>query len=520
MPKKTTLLCILDGWGVQNKGEYDAIYHANTPNFDRFEEIYPNSQLQTYGEAVGLPAGQMGNSEVGHMNIGSGRIIKQSLPLIDESFVTGEFANNQNVKEQIAELKNSGKALHIMGLLSDGGVHSHISHIINTAKIYAAEGIKTYIHAFTDGRDTKPDSSINFLKTLQDELASSNFLQAKNITLATMCGRFFAMDRDKRWDRVEKAYNMIVNAEGVKSDNFIAEITKSHQQEIYDEFIEPVVNSQYQGFNNGDALLMANFRADRAREILLALLDPQFDGFAVDKLTISSALGMVEYSEHLNKFCKVIFTNEIPRNTLGEVIQNQNLKQLRIAETEKYAHVTFFFNGGLEQVFIGEERVLVDSPKVKTYDLKPEMSAYEVCDKLCDAIESANYDFIAVNFANPDMVGHSGVFEAAKKAATTIDECLGRLEQTILKNDGNMLVTADHGNLELMVDEQGKPHTQHTVGNVPFILVGRQYNIESCNYSKTKLQDGRLCDIAPTILALMGIEQPKEMTGDNLLRKD
>lgn len=504
--KKPVLLCILDGFGVKNNSEFDAIAQASTPNFDRIFETYPNSKLETFGLAVGLPKGQMGNSEVGHMNIGSGRVILQSLPKIDESFTKGEFKKLNPITNSISKLKENSGAIHIVGLCSNGGVHAHIDHIISAAKTYAQNNIPVKIHAITDGRDVGQKSAIEFISQLVKLKKEFD-----NISIASISGRYYAMDRDKRWDRVQKAYNAITTG---KSENKfsgpIVAIENSYKQDVTDEFIIPEAAENYSGIKDGDAILMANFRADRAREILEAITFENFEGFTRDKKPeLSSAIGFVEYSEELNQKLQTLYPAEKLKNTLGEVIANNGLKQLRVAETEKYAHVTFFFNGGAEAVFDGEERILVPSPDVATYDLKPEMSAAEVTENLVNAINSDKFDLIVVNYANGDMVGHTGVFEAAKKAVETLDKSISQLENAILAKNGVMLITADHGNVEEMVDENGNPHTQHTVGYVPFVIVD--------NDKKYSLKEGRLADIAPTILNIMNIEKPREMNGISLI---
>lgn len=501
---KSVLLCILDGWGVKKGGEYDAISKAKTPNFDKLIKDCPNSEVKTYGEAVGLPHGQMGNSEVGHMNIGSGRIVAGALGKIGISLENGELEKHPVIAEAIKKL--SGRRLHLMGLASDGGVHAHIDHITGLAKIFAKNNVDVALHLFTDGRDTSPKSGKLFIQNLLNEISAF-----KNIEIATISGRFYAMDRDKRWDRVEKAYDAIVSGESENKFNTPIEvIEKSYSENVTDEFIIPSVNKNYKGISNEDGILMANFRADRAREILDAILFEDFDGFKRKKtIKVGEALGTVEYSEKLTAYLKVLFPAETVSNTLGELISNLGLNQLRIAETEKYAHVTFFFNGGVEEVFKGEDRILVPSPKVATYDLKPEMSAFEVTDKLIEALRSGKYSLIVCNFANGDMVGHTGILSAAVKAVETLDACIGKLKEAIEGTDNIMILSADHGNAEEMLDKNGQPHTQHTVGSVPFIIVNAGKNIT--------LKDGRLCDIAPTILELLEIKKPEEMKGISLI---
>ncbi|MDX1949606.1 MAG: 2,3-bisphosphoglycerate-independent phosphoglycerate mutase [Rickettsiales bacterium] len=502
---QSVLLCILDGWGVKKGGDYDAITQAKTPNFDSFLKSYPNSSVKTYGRAVGLPEGQMGNSEVGHMNIGGGRIIAGSLGKIDNGVAYDTLKNHPIIANSVANLKKNNSQIHIMGLASDGGVHSHIDHIIYMAKSYAEAGVNVKMHLFTDGRDTSPKSAEKYISSLIEKLKPY-----KNIELATLGGRFYGMDRDNRWERVEAAYNAIVNAKAENSfSNAIDYIKNSYANDVTDEFIKPATNQSYKGFQAGDSILMCNFRADRVREILTAIVEENFDGFNRTKPIISESIGMVEYSEKLNQKLQTIFPSESVKNTLGEVISANNLKQLRISETEKYAHITFFFNGGAESVFKGEERILVPSPKVATYDLKPEMSAYQVTEKLVEAIKSKEFSLIVCNFANGDMVGHTGVLPAAIKAVEVLDECLGKLKKAIDETGMAMIITADHGNVEEMLDENGQPHTQHTVGSVPFIIVNSNKNI-------SVIKDGSLCDIAPTILKLMDTPQPEEMTGKAL----
>ncbi len=506
--QKPILLCILDGFGVKRGGKHDAIANAKTPVLDELFKNYPHSELKTFGEAVGLPEGQMGNSEVGHMNIGGGRIVMQTLPKIDNSIKTDELKNHKEIQEQIKILKANGGALHLMGLVSDGGVHSHEDHIIYLANVYANAGVKVWLHIFTDGRDTPPNSAVGYVKKLLDKTKN------ENVEVATISGRYYAMDRDKRWDRVEKAYDMLTQGDTDDIGNVtdaVKAIENSYANNVNDEFIIPIASKDYHGMKDGDGLLMANFRADRARQILDALTATEFTNFNRKKVVkFSSLVGLVEYSDALNKKLKVVFPSEIVKNTLGEIVADKGMKQLRIAETEKYAHVTFFFNGGVEEVFKGEERIMVPSPKVATYDLQPEMSAFEVTKNLTDAINSKKFDLIVCNFANGDMVGHSGIMEAAVKAVEALDKCLGQLKEVIKDAGGVMIISADHGNVEEMVDENGLPHTQHTVGAVPFILV---------NYDKkVSLDNGRLCDIAPTILEIMGLPKPAEMNGKSLIK--
>lgn len=504
---KPIVLCILDGWGHREATEHNAMAAAKTPHWDRLTAQYPMSLLGTSGADVGLPDGQMGNSEVGHMAIGSGRIVMQELPRIDGAIADGSLAKNSVLTSMIANLKKSGKACHLMGLCSDGGVHAHIHHIISLAKIIANENVKVNIHAFLDGRDTPPSSAPAFVKELEALVAAE-----KNVKIATVSGRYYAMDRDKRWDRVQKAYDVLAHAKGDKVASASDAVKQSYANEKTDEFVLPVVVDGYAGMQDGDAVLMANFRADRARQLLTALLDDKFDGFARGKkIQFSAAVGMVEYSDKLSPLMTTLFTSEPLTNLLAEVLAARGINQLRVAETEKYAHVTFFFNGGKETPVKGEDRSLVPSPKVATYDLQPEMSSAEVTDKVVEGIESGNYGLIVVNYANTDMVGHTGDLKAAALAVEAVDRALGRISAAIEKKNGIMLVTADHGNAEEMHDHENEsPHTQHTLNPVPFLGVGLEKG-------KVSLKNGRLSDIAPTILTLMELPIPKEMTGKSLV---
>jgi 2,3-bisphosphoglycerate-independent phosphoglycerate mutase len=504
---KPIVLCILDGWGYRAERTDNALAQANVPTWNKWIASYPHALLETSGLAVGLPDGQMGNSEVGHMNIGSGRVMMQDLPRIDQAIADGSIAKVPALVDFIATMKKSGGTCHLMGLMSPGGVHSHQDHIAALAKILDEAGVPVAVHAFCDGRDTPPSSAAGFVA---DFLAETTGLARTRIGVVS--GRYYAMDRDKRWDRVEMAYNALVDAKGEHAPDPVAAVKASYAKNVTDEFILPTVLDGYAGMKDGDGVLMANFRADRAREILGALLDPGFDGFARARVVkFAAACGMVEYSEALNKFLSVMYPPETTRNTLGEVISKAGLTQLRIAETEKYAHVTFFLNGGVEKEFPGETRIVIPSPKVATYDLQPQMSAPEVTDRIVEAIAAQKTDIIIVNFANGDMVGHTGIMDAAMKAAETVDKCLARLEEALKKVGGMMLVAADHGNLEMMRDpETHERHTQHTTGPVAVILVNGPADVAA-------LDDGRLADIAPTVLALMDLPQPAEMTGHALL---
>jgi 2,3-bisphosphoglycerate-independent phosphoglycerate mutase len=509
-PKGPVVLCILDGFGEAPAGEANAISLAVTPNLDRLlaenAAQGPRAFLETSGLSVGLPDGQMGNSEVGHMNIGAGRVVFQDLPRIDEAIASGQIAKIEALRSLIENLKATGGTCHLMGLLSPGGVHSHQDHIAALAKLLFSEGVKVLVHGFLDGRDTPPNSGHGYLKDIEETLGESAHL-------ATITGRYYAMDRDTNWDRVERAYEAVVLGQGETADNLLDALKASYEDGVGDEFVLPHVLKGYEGMKDGDAVLMSNFRADRAREILTAIVDPTFEGFARAKtIEFAARVGMTEYSDALNPFMMAMFPAPEISNTIGECVATAGFSQLRIAETEKYAHVTFFLNGGREAVFEGEERKLIPSPKVATYDLKPEMSASEVTDALVDAISNNRYDLIIVNFANPDMVGHTGILEAAKKAVETIDISLGRLEKALVNVGGIMLVTADHGNIECMRDPKtGDPHTAHTVGRVPVFLVNG-----AALSSPATLSSGRLADIAPTLLTVLGLKIPDEMSGDVL----
>ncbi len=503
---RPVVLCILDGWGYRHdKAADNAIALARTPNYDRYVETKPMSLLQASELMVGLPSGQMGNSEVGHMNIGAGRVVMQDLPRLDEAMSEGSLGTRPALVKMIETLKASGGTAHIMGLMSPGGVHSHQDHIAHMVRVIAEAGVPVAIHAYLDGRDTPPKSALGYLEKFLLDIKD-----LKNARVGVVSGRYFAMDRDKRWDRVSLAYAALVEGKGESAPDGLAAISTAYERGETDEFVKPTVVAGYTGMKDGDGLLMGNFRADRAREILASLLDPAFKGFERPRVVkFASAVGLTEYSTQLNAFLDTMFPPLELSNTLGEVVARAGRKQLRIAETEKYAHVTFFLNGGQETEFDGESRILVPSPKVATYDLKPEMSAYEVADKLVAAIESGTFDLVVVNFANGDMVGHTGIIDAAIKAAEAVDTCLAKVVDAVERQGGAMLVTADHGNAEMMRDpETGEPHTAHTLNPVPFILLGD---------GKRGLKDGRLADIAPTVLELMGLAQPKDMTGHSLL---
>jgi 2,3-bisphosphoglycerate-independent phosphoglycerate mutase len=507
MMARPALLCILDGWGWRPDYAADnAIAAAKTPNYTRLLAECPHALLATSGGAVGLPKGQMGNSEVGHMNIGSGRVVAQDLPRIDVAIEDGSLARRPVLLALIEKAKSAQRAVHVMGLLSPGGVHSHQDHVAALVKIISDAGVPVFVHVFLDGRDTPPRSAHGFVEKFLADIHS-----LAGVRLATCSGRYYAMDRDKRWDRVAKCYAAMVEAKGRRFDDALSAIDASYAEDVGDEFLLPCVLGDYAGMEDGDVLLFANFRADRAREISTALLDKGFDGFARARiLAFGVAAGLTEYSEGLKPLMASVFPPEDVRETLGEVIAGHHMTQLRIAETEKYAHVTFFLNGGREDVFAGEDRILVPSPQVSTYDRKPEMSAYQVTEKLEEAIASGKYDLIVCNYANPDMVGHTGVMAAAIKAVDTIDECLGRLTHALEKAGGLLLLTADHGNIEMMQDPvTHEPFTAHTTLDVPIIIFGAP--------AGARLENGRLADVAPTMLDLMGLKKPALMTGHSLL---
>ncbi|HEX6102701.1 MAG TPA: 2,3-bisphosphoglycerate-independent phosphoglycerate mutase [Alphaproteobacteria bacterium] len=502
------VLCILDGWGAREDGPDNAIALARKPNWDRFRASAPYALLDASEHEVGLPAGQMGNSEVGHMNIGGGRVVLQDLPRIDRAIADGSLARNPALADTIARLQSSGGVCHLMGLLSPGGVHSHQGHMAALANVIAAAGVRVRVHAFLDGRDTPPSSARGYLERFLADTTAAGPLS----TIATVSGRYYAMDRDKRWERVALAYRALVDAEGERARDALSAVDAGYARGESDEFVKPTIVEGYAGMRDGDGVLMGNFRADRAREILLALLDPEFTGFPRDRTArFAAALGMVEYSERLNRFLATMFGPQDMADTLGEVVAKAGLKQLRIAETEKYAHVTFFFNGGEEREFPGETRIMVPSPKVATYDMKPEMSAFEVTDRLVEAIQSGAFDLIVVNYANTDMVGHTGDLGAAVKAVEAVDACLGRLADAVGRAGGVLLITSDHGNAEMMQDTStGQAHTAHTLNRVPVLMVHGPTN-------GVRLKDGRLADIAPTVLSLLGLPQPEAMTGRSLI---
>ncbi|MGB9364851.1 MAG: 2,3-bisphosphoglycerate-independent phosphoglycerate mutase [Xanthobacteraceae bacterium] len=502
---RPVMLVILDGWGWREERADNAVLQAHTPTFDRIWAACPHALLHTSGKDVGLPPGQMGNSEVGHLNIGAGRVVMQELPRVDHAIESGELAKNPVLGRFIEKLKQTGGTCHLMGLVSPGGVHSHQNHAVALAKILSGAGIPVAFHAFMDGRDTPPRAGAEYMARLVADLPPS-------VRIATVTGRYYAMDRDNRWERVSKAYEAVVEGKGAAFADPASAIAAAYKQDVTDEFIIPAVISSYQGMRDGDGVLCFNFRADRVRELLAAILDPKFSGFQrTHTVRVGAAVGMTEYSEELNAFLQALFPPQSLSNILGEVVAHAGRTQLRMAETEKYAHVTYFLNGGREEKYVGEDRIMVPSPKVATYDLQPEMSAPELTDKAVAAIDSGKYDLIVLNFANPDMVGHTGSLPAAIKAVETVDAGLGRIADAIKRQHGALLVTADHGNCELMRDPvTGGPHTAHTTNPVPVVLVADD---------KVSLAEGRLADIAPTLLELMGLPKPADMTGTSLLKR-
>ncbi len=503
MVARPVMLAILDGFGWREDSADNAVRLAKTPTFSGLWNAGPHAFLRTSGRDVGLPDGQMGNSEVGHLNIGAGRVVKQELVKIGDAVADGSIARAPAFTALVDALRKTGGTCHLIGLVSPGGVHAHQDHAAAIAGYLHAAGVRTLVHAITDGRDTPPQSAAADLTRLQAALPPG-------VTVATVVGRYFAMDRDKRWDRVSQAYGAIADGMGAHAVSAEAAIAAAYAGGKFDEFVPASVIGDYAGMNDGDAILCFNFRADRVREILAALLDPAFDGFARAHVrTFAAAVGMTRYSDALAPFLGVLFAPDKLTNILGEVVANAGRTQLRMAETEKFAHVTYFLNGGQESLFPGEERIMVPSPKVATYDLQPEMSASELTDKAVAAIGSGKFDLIVLNFANPDMVGHTGVLAAAIKAVETVDTGLGRIAAAIQRQGGALLVTADHGNCELMKDPAtGGPHTAHTTNPVPVVLMGG---------GATAIHDGRLADLAPTLLDLMGVPQPAEMTGHSLI---
>jgi 2,3-bisphosphoglycerate-independent phosphoglycerate mutase len=503
MATRPVMLVILDGFGWREDSADNAVRLAKTPTFSELWASCPHSLLHTSGRDVGLPEGQMGNSEVGHLNIGAGRVVRQELVRIGDAVADGSIAQAPAFRTLVEALKNTGGTCHLIGLVSPGGVHSHQDHAAALATYLHKAGVKAVVHAITDGRDTPPQSAAEYLRHLHADLPDG-------VPVATVIGRYFAMDRDKRWDRVSLAYRAMAEADGAHAASPKSAIEAAYTDKKFDEFVPPSVVGDYGGMKDGDAVLCFNFRADRVREILAALLDPAFDGFPRGRvIKFAAAVGMTRYSDALAPFLGVLFAPEKLANILGEVVSTAGKAQLRMAETEKFAHVTYFLNGGQETLYQGEDRILVPSPKVATYDLQPEMSAPELSDKAVEAINSQKYDLIVLNFANPDMVGHTGDLGAAIKAVETVDSGLGRIAEAVKRQGGALLITADHGNCELMKDpETGGPHTAHTTNPVPVVLMGG--GVKS-------IREGRLADLAPTLLELMGVKQPAEMTGRSII---
>ena len=506
---KKVLLMILDGWGIAKNKAVSAIDKANTPFVDSLYGKYPNSKLEASGLAVGLPAGQMGNSEVGHMNIGAGRVVYQDLVRVNKAIEERELDENQVVNEAFAYAHDNNKPVHFIGLLSDGGVHSHIDHLKGLISLASRKGVRdVYVHAFMDGRDTDPKAGAAYTKDLVDHLSKEGG------KVASVIGRYYAMDRDKRWERVKLAYDLLVKGVGEKTTDPVAAIRKSYDGNVTDEFIKPIVVTTNSGepvatIKEGDVVICFNFRTDRGRQITQALTQQDFPEAGMKKLSLYY-ITLTNYDDSFQNV-RVIFDKDNLDKTIGEVISLAGKKQIRIAETEKYPHVTFFFSGGREEVFQGESRILCPSPKVATYDLAPEMSANDIKDKIIVELGKREVDFVCLNFANPDMVGHTGVFEAAVKACETVDQCAAKVTEAALKNGYTTIIIADHGNADMMINDDGTPNTAHTTNLVPCILVDADF--------RPKMKDGKLGDLAPTILTLMGIEIPPQMTGNVLFEK-
>ena len=505
MKGKKTVLIILDGWGHGDKTKSDAIFNASTPFIDSLYTKYPNSELLTDGENVGLPKGQMGNSEVGHLNIGAGRIVHQDLVRINKACLDGSIENTQALKESFSYVKKNNTKLHLIGLVSDGGIHSHQDHLYKLCELAQRNHLdKVFIHAFTDGRDCDPRSGKGLIKKLEQKLYGAK--------IATVCGRYYSMDRDKRWDRIKLAYDMMVKGIGKKTTNITDNIQSSYDNDITDEFVKPIINTDSNGnpiakIEDGDAVICFNFRTDRCREITTSLTQNNMTDFGMQTLDLHYTT-MTNYDATFQNI-NVIYNKKNIKNTLGEVVKRNKLKQLRIAETEKYPHVTFFFSGGREKEFDGERRIMIDSPKVATYDLKPEMSALDVSTSVMKEIDQQKFDFICLNFANPDMVGHTGNYQAITKAVETIDFCTQKVVDCSLSNDYAIVIIADHGNADLALNTDFTSNTAHSKNPVPCFVLGTKYK---------KLNNGILADIAPTILTIMGVDKPKEMTGKNLIK--
>ena len=501
---KKALLMILDGWGIGKHGAGDVIYNTPTPYLDYLTAVSAHSQLQASGEDVGLPDGQMGNSEVGHLNIGAGRVVYQDLVKINRACKDGSIMENPEIKRAFGYAKETGKKVHLMGLTSNGGVHSSLDHLLKLLEISKEYGLKnTFVHCFMDGRDTDPKSGIGFIRQLTDEC------QKNDAAIASIVGRFYAMDRDKRWERVKEAYDLLVEGKGKQADDMVKAMEESYADDVTDEFIKPINNKTVDGtIEEGDVVIFINFRNDRAKELTVVLTQQDMPEQGMHTIKDLQYFCMTPYDASF-KGVHILFPKENVDDTLGEYLSRMGKKQLHTAETEKYAHVTFFFNGGREAPFENEDRILVPSPKVATYDLKPEMSAYEVKDKLVGAINTQEYDFIVVNFANGDMVGHTGVYNAIAKAVWAVDQCVKEVIEAAKANDYEAIIIADHGNADNAINPDGTPNTAHSLNPVPFIYV-------TDNNSAT-VKDGRLADVAPSILHIMGLEQPADMTGENLI---
>ena len=507
MTKKPVMLIILDGWGIGEDYPGNAVKLGNTPNFDRLMKENPNSTLAASGLEVGLPVGQMGNSEVGHLNIGAGRVVYQELPRISKAIEDGDFFEKKEFLSAIENAKKNNSKVHIMGLVSDGGVHSHIEHLYGLLELMKKNNQdEVFVHVFLDGRDVPPTIGKEHVSQLLDKMDEKGVGK-----IATISGRYYAMDRDNRWERTELAYDAIVKGEGVIATDPVLSIEKSYESDINDEFMLPTVitenGSPLATVEDGDSIIFINFRPDRARQLTRAFLDKDFDGFERDKIEDLFYVTMTEYDKTIEN-THVAYRSDAPKNTLSQYVSSKGLNQLKIAETEKYAHVTFFLNGGIEEPYENEDRSLIPSPKVATYDLKPEMSAVEVKDEVIKRLNMDKYDLIILNFANPDMVGHTGIIPAVKKAVETVDTCLGEIIEVLEEKNGMALITADHGNSEKLLDDNNNPVTAHTTNRVPLILVGKE---------DAKLEDGKLADLAPTLLELMGLEKPVEMTGRSLI---
>lgn len=505
MKAKKTVLIILDGWGLGDTSKSDAIYNANTPFVDSLYTKYPHSKLKTFGQYVGLPKGQMGNSEVGHLNIGAGRIVYQDLAKINLSCEDNSIAQMENLKKSFAYAVQNKKPLHLIGLVSDGGIHSHQNHLYKLCQLANKAGVKNvFIHAFTDGRDCDPKSGKGFIKKLEQNLFGAK--------IASVCGRYYAMDRDKRWERIKLSYDLMINAKGEKSQNLQESIQNSYNNGVTDEFIKPLIavdekNQPIAQIKENDAVICFNFRTDRCRQITTVLTQTSFPEFEMDTLNLHYTT-LTNYDKTF-KNIEVIYDKENIKNTLGEVLEQNKKSQIRIAETEKYPHVTFFFSGGREKEFVGEKRIIVNSPKVPTYDLQPQMSAPEVTATIISELEKGKTDFVCLNFANPDMVGHTGNYNAIVKAIETVDVCTQKVVEAGLKNDYAFLIIADHGNADFAINTDGTPNTSHSTNPVPCFALNTGFN---------KIENGKLADIAPTILQIMGIKAPNEMTGKSLIK--